>query len=302
MDTARRAPQLRGQSQIGAHLPSAALAGLDLRGTDFTGADLRDADLSHIRSGMSRTWTCVVVFASLLLSIGIGVVAGIYTHYIHSLYASGDLRVRLVAWFVTAMLLAFIGVAIAKGLIFALRTVVPVGAGLAIIVGVVMVVSGHGTGNGILLALTLLALVVLVVALSVLVRALAGTAGKMFFTLVALAGGLAGAAVGGGLAAGAIAVSAMLMAHRSAKLKIQYPLLARVIAAIASHGGTSFRNANLAGANLADTRLIACDFRGATLTGARFDGATMTACRIDRADQDQRAKKPTVRHKRGESS
>jgi hypothetical protein len=56
----------------------------------------------------------------------------------------------------------------------------------------------------------------------------------------------AGAAAGGGLEAGAIAIGAMLMAHRSAKLE-------------------------------------ACDFHGANLTDARFDHATMLTCRIDRS-------------------
>jgi hypothetical protein len=104
----------------------------------------------------------------------------------------------------------------------------------------------------------------------------------VFFTLVALAGGLAGAFVGGGIAGTAIAIAAMLMARRSTKLEAEYPVLERTIAAIASRRGTRFRDANLAGANLADTRLVACDFRGANLTGTRFDHATMLACRMDR--------------------
>jgi hypothetical protein len=291
METERTTSQLRGQSLIGAQLTSAVLAGSDLRGTDFTGADLHDADLSHIRSGMSRSWTALVVLGSFAFSVGIGLVAGISTRYLHSLYASDELRLRIAAWFVMAMLLAFIVAGIAKGLRFALRTVLPVGAVVAVIVGVVIVVTGLGTGRGVLPAVLFLAFVAFVVALSVLVRAIAGTTGRLFFTLVALAGGFAGAAVGGGLEAGAIAIGAMLMARRSAKPDAEYPLLERTIAAIASRGGTCFRNANLAGANLADARLIACDFRGANLTGARFDHATMLACRIDRSSTLEIARK-----------
>jgi hypothetical protein len=269
---------------VGAQLPGAVLAGSDLRGTDFTGADLHDADLSHIRTGMSRGWTALVVLGSLVFSVGIGVVAGICTHYLRALYASDSLRLRLAAGFVTAMLVAFLLVGIAKGLRYTLRTVLPASAVLAAIVGVVSIVGGVGTGSGALLTVVFLAFVTLVVALSVLVRALAGTAGNLFFALVAVAGGLAGAAAGGGLAATSIAIGAMLMARRSAKLEAEYPLVERTIAAIASRGGTSFRNANLAGANLADARLIACDFRGANLTEARFDHAMMLACRHGRKD------------------
>jgi hypothetical protein len=298
METQRTPPQLRGHSLVGAQLPSAVLAGSDLRGTDFTGADLRNADLSRIRAGMSRGWTALVVLGSLVFSVGIGVIAGISTHHLRALHASGDLRLRLAGWFVTAMLVAFLLVGIAKGLRYALRTVLPVGAALAVIVGVVMVVAGLGTGSGALLALLFLAFVALVVALSVLGRAIAGTAGRVFFTLVALTGGLAAAAAGGGLGAAAIAIAAMLMAHRSAKLEAEYPLLKGTIAAIASRGGTCFRNANLAGASLADASLIACDFRGAILTGARFDGATMHACRVDRLEHGGNGSNAAARYSR----
>jgi uncharacterized protein YjbI with pentapeptide repeats len=58
-------------------------------------------------------------------------------------------------------------------------------------------------------------------------------------------------------------------------------VLSRVIAAIASRGGTRFRGADLAGANLEHARLVACDFRGANLRGARLDRATVRLCRFD---------------------
>jgi hypothetical protein len=273
--------QLRGHSLVGAQLHAAVLAGLDLRGTDFTGADLHDADLSHVRTGMSRGWTALVVGAALVLSIGIGLIGGLCTHYLRELHSSDELRLRIAAWFVTAMLLVFIIVGIAKGLRYAGRTVLPVAALLAVIVAVIVVVAGLGTSSGALLAVVSIAFVVLLIVLSVLARAIAGTAGRAYFTFIALAGGLAGAAIGGGLGAGAIAIGAMLMAHRSAKLEEGYPLLERTIATIVSRGGTRFRNANLAGANLAGTRLVACDLRGADLTGTHVDHAAMLACRVD---------------------
>jgi hypothetical protein len=274
---------LREQSFVGARLPAASLGGTDLRGADFTGADLHDADLTRIRSGMSRGWTTLVVSAAFVLSVGIGLVAGICSRHLRAMYTSDERRLRLAAWFVTAMLLVFIAVGIGKGLRFASRTVLPGGTALAILIAIVAVATGSGTGSGALVAVIFLAFVALVVALSVLARAVAATAGRAAFTLVAVAGGLAGAIVGGGLGAAAIAIGAMLMAHRSAKLEAEHSLMDRTIAAIASRRGTRFCNANLAGANLEDAQLIACDFRGADLTGARFNRATMRACRLDRA-------------------
>ena len=43
------------------------LAGADLRGADLTGADLRGADLSHMRGGLSRRWTLLLLLGTFLL-------------------------------------------------------------------------------------------------------------------------------------------------------------------------------------------------------------------------------------------
>ena len=234
---------------------------------------------------MSRGWGALLVAGAFVLSVGIGLVAGIYGRNLRAMYASDELRLRIAAWFVTVMLLAFIVAGIARGLEFATRKVLPVAAVLAVVAAVIVVIAGVGTGRGALLALMFVTLAAFIVVLSVPVRAIAGTAGKVFFALVAVAGGLAGGATGGGLVAATIAIGAMVMARRSAKVEGDYPLLARTIAAIASRGGTRFCNANLAGANLADAQLVACDFRGAELTGAHFDRATVRLCRFDRGSR-----------------
>jgi pentapeptide repeat protein len=279
--TARSTPDVRVRCLAGARLPSASLAGLDLRGADLTGADLTGADLSRIRSGMSRGWAVLLASGSLLLSIALGALVGICVRALHLLYASEDVRRRFVALFVVAALLVFLVAGIWRCLRFATRNVLPVTAALAVAAGLIAVITGAGTGAGGLAALVFLALAAIIVALSVLVRAVAGTVGKLVFSMIAIAGGLAGGAMGGGLTASVVAVGAMLMARRSARVEAAYPVLARTCAAIASRGGTRFRNANLAGANLAEARLVACDFRGANLAGARFDRATLRLCRFD---------------------
>ena len=264
-----------------ARLSSASLAGIDLRGVDLTGADLHGADLSRIRSGMSRYWAALLVTGSLLLSIALGAITGICAHALQSMYASDDVRRRFVAMFVVAALLVFLAGGIWRGVEFASRNVLPVTAALAIAAGQIAVISGTGTGIGGLIAMVFLALAAAIVVLSVVVRAIAGSVGKLVFSIVAIAGGLAGGAMGGGLTAAAAAIGAMLMARRSASLKAAFPVLARTITAIASPGGTRFRNANLAGANLTEAQLVACDFRGANLANTRFDRVTVRLCRFD---------------------
>jgi hypothetical protein len=281
MTTERFTSDMRGRCHAGASLASASLAGRDLRGADFTGADLRGADLSRIRTGLSRGWAALLVVGSLLLSLALGVAVGLCARSLLSMYASDDVRRKLVVLFVVVSLLVFLVAGIWRGLWFATRNVLPVAAALAIVAGAIGVISGIGTGAGGFVGLAFLALAVVIVALSVLVRAMAGTVGGLYFSIVAIAGGLAGGAMGGGLIAVAVTISEMLMARRSARLEAHYPLLARTIAALAGRGGTRFRSANLAGANLEHARLVACDFRGANLRGARFDGATVRACHFD---------------------
>lgn len=295
MGTERSTPDVRGRCFAGARLASVSLAGLDLRGADFTGADLHGADLSRIRSGMSHGWAAWLVAGALALSIALGAVVGICARYLQAMSASDDVRRRFVALFVVASLLVFLIGGIWRGLGFATRNVLPVAAALAIAAAAIGVIGGTGTGAGGLVALAFLAVAAIIVALSVLVRAVAGTAGKLLFSIVAIAGGLAGGAMGGGLTATAVAIGAMLMARRSATREADFPVMARIIAAIASRGGTRFRDADLAGANLEQARLIACDFRGANLSGARFDRATVRLCRFDPAGASPAAcRRPTT--------
>jgi hypothetical protein len=269
---------VRGRSMPGANLSSATLSGFDLRGTDLSGADLHDADLSMIRSGMTTGWALLVVLGALVLSVVLGAIVGVAARYLRGMYASTDVREEMVAMYVTASLIVFLVAGVWRGLLFAVRNVLPVCAALAVAAGLIAIVSGTGRGVGALDALVFLAVAAVVVTLAVLARSVGSTGGRIVFAIVAIAGGLAGGAAGGGLVAAIVAVTAMLMARR----REQSPLVSRTAAALASRHGTSFRNANLAGANLNGAKLVACDFRGANLEGAHIDRKHATLCRFDK--------------------
>jgi hypothetical protein len=269
---------VRGKSFAGAHLPSASLAGFDLRGTDLSGADLHDADLSMIRSGMTRGWAIVVVAGSLLVSVGLGVIIGLCAHKLRTLYLSNDVRFRMLSMFVGASLIVFLAAGVWRGLSYATRSVLPVTAALAVACGLIAIASGTGHGAAALVAVVAVALAAGIVMLGVLVRSVAGTGGQLMFAIVAIAGGLAGGASNGGLLSAVVAVSAMLMARRESKSAT----LSRAAAAVVSRHGTSFRNANLAGARFNGARLVACDFRGANLRDTHFDRNATRLCRFDK--------------------
>lgn len=68
---------LRDRSLRGGSFAGARLVGADLRGVDLRGADLRGADFSGVRTGMRPSGKAPLVAASLVLSLGVGAVAGL---------------------------------------------------------------------------------------------------------------------------------------------------------------------------------------------------------------------------------
>jgi hypothetical protein len=263
-------------------MTTVSLSGADLRGADFHGADLHDADLSRVRTGMSRGWAALLFIGSASLSLALGIVVGLGSRTLHAMLASNDARLHMCAMFVLASMLVFAVAGIWRGLRFATYDVLPVTAALAVAAGIIAVITRAGTGIAAALALVFVAAAAAMIGLCVLVRATGGASGKLFFMVTSIVGALAAGAAGGGVGATIVVMSAVLMAKRSEKLEARYPMLARATAAIASRGGTCFRNANLAGANLERAHLVACDFRGANLERAKLDGAELRLCRFDR--------------------
>src|SRR5690606_282371 len=142
-------------------------------------------------------------------------------------------------------------------------------------------VAGAGTGAGALAAVAFVMLAAAIVTVSVLARAAAGIAGTLYFAVVAISGGLIGRALGGGVAALAVAIGAMLMARRSSARAHDFPFMSRWSTALACRGGTRFRDADLSGAHFDGASVVASDFRGARLEGTSFDGAVIRLCRFD---------------------
>ncbi len=230
---------------------------------------------------MRRAWSLLLALAALALSLACGVAAGWAGRVLQRFVRSDEPAARALGVFVAVVLAAFLILTVWKGLRVAARSVLPVVAALTLAVAVIAVATGAGTGRGAVAVLAFVLLTVAIVALSVVARAVAGTAGDLLFVVVAVSGAAVGAVLGGGLAATAIAIGAMLAGRRALRRGGDYPALTRLTTSLAVRGGTSFRDADLSGADLRSARLYACDFRGAKLDGARFDGATVRLCLFD---------------------
>lgn len=280
---------LRGQSFEDQDLDGAVFRAADVRGASFKGARLRGADLREVRAGMSRGRRAAIVIAALAASIALGVVAGRAGDFLHRLITGGSERQRLLGVLLAVELLVFIGVTVWKGLGVAVRHVLPRVLAIAVIVGVTAIVTGVGTGKGAYAMLAFATLTAAIVALGSLARAVAGTTSGLLFAVVAIAGALSGALVGGRLTATVIAVGAMLAGRRTLKGKDPDAALTRLSAIVASRGGTSFRGADLSGATFESARLESADFRGARLDGASLDRADIRFCVFDRGARSQSA-------------
>ena len=266
------------------HLSRSILRGADLRGVDLTGARLRGADLSRMRGGLTRRWTVLVLLGTFLLLGGIGALAGVAGSALHEAIATGDSPRRAMGILLAAMLAVFLVAGIWKGLRWATRHLLPLTAALAATAGLWLMLSGAGAGPVALAVVGFLPLVAAILVLGELARALAAISGGFFFfAVVAGAGAMTGSFSGGGVAALTIAIGAMLMARRTRRRRDGFPMLARMSAAVACHGGTRLRDADLTGASLAGAHLVGCDFRGARLVGAHFEGAEIHLCRFGSA-------------------
>jgi hypothetical protein len=206
------------------------------------------------------------------------VLAGYAGRLLQRLITADEPRVRAVGSFVLASLFVFLLIAATLGLRVAVRYALPVLLALAAAVGVGFLAFGLGTGIG---ALAAIVLVLGMVALASLARTLGGTSNMMLFAVVAISGALSGTLLGGGLAATLIAVLTMLIGRRALKTHAAYPGLSRVTSAVACRGGTSFRGADLTGANLQGAHLRCCDFRGAKLQDVQFEPAEVHLCRFE---------------------
>lgn len=253
----------------------------DLRGARFDGAALAGADFTGVRTGLPWRKEVFFTFAGLLIAVGLGVITGLGGRYLKVLLGSDDPRRVALALYADSALLIYILAALWKGAGVATRTVLPVIAALMLSTAVISVATGVGTGAGAFAVIGVVLIGAALVALGALARAVAGTVATAMFILVALSGGIAGGLAGGGIPAIVIAVSAALIGRRAIKGSKDYPRLARFTVEVACRHGTSFRGADLSGADFSKATLRSADFRGARLAGTKFDGASIQLCLFD---------------------
>ncbi|MEH2248418.1 pentapeptide repeat-containing protein [Nostoc sp.] len=269
---------LRGHNFKGRKdLADANFSYADIRGANFTNANLTGANFSHAKAGLQRRWAILLVIVSWLLS-GLSGLLWALNGFVASLtFDTSNSSYQIRGGTTLIILIAFFLIAIRQGLTASL--------GAGIVAGAVAFALAGAVAFAVAFALALAGAIAFAVAGAV-ALALAGAFAVAFagaaFALAgagALAFVFAGAFALSLAFAGAFALAGTLLsiyiAWRAMKGDEKYSLVRNIAIPFAATGGTSFRYADLTGADFTQATLKSTDFRNTILVCSCWHQAKM---------------------------
>ena len=186
---------------------------------------------------------------------------------------SPDEKIKLAGNITAAIFILFIILAVWKGGRFTFKIIFPVIL-LYLILGAIFKFTGTGTGIGAFYGALALCLLVLMFFVGTISRAGAGAlSSNIIFFVVAIGGAMFGRSLGGGIGTVVMAVACMIISKRALKGTKGFELLNLVSLKVNSYFGTSFRSADLTGANFSNSVIKNTDFTGAKLSGVNWENA-----------------------------
>ena len=263
----------QGKSYKGQTLPNADFSGADLRGTDFAEALITNANFSKCKTGL-RTSSAVLIFIlALLISLLSGYIAMLTGDTIKTMIKSPDNNIVTAGYITFGLFIVFILMAIWKGgkntMISIVVTVVAV-----LIAGLIGLLTGAGTGMGSLYSTLAIILFVAMIIVGTISRATAGTlSSNIIFLIVAIGGGMFGKSLGGGLGTVILAISCAIISKNALSNKKKFPWLNKIAVTVGTYFGTSFKNADLTGADFSESEIRNTNFSGAKLSGVNWENS-----------------------------
>jgi hypothetical protein len=283
---------LRGQSFKGQDLTGADFSEADIRSTNFTNANLRGVNFTGAECGLQKRWATLLTILSCLLAGISGLYSTLSGYLSLQMFDSFNLENQIsdnrIRGFISSLvLIVFLILAIRQGIRTAAVAVVGLGAYVVAVVGGVVVGGGVVGGGvviggvavdlaiGVTMGLGAIGLAVPGVGLAVAVGLAIGLAVCVPDVAYVAGVGLAVAGVGLGVVAVVVAVAGVYIGWRAMRGDVRDAWLRSFAIALAATNGTSFRGAELTGANFTGAKLKSTDFRKATLTRVRCYGAKM---------------------------
>jgi hypothetical protein len=260
-----------GGSQPGQDLEGADFSDKDLRGVDFAGANLRSANFRDATFGVEPRVGVMLLGIGLLISVGAGVAIG---------WSVDGLRHRISAdqWdeiaegsSMAVILVVLVAVIIWRGFDLAFKVVVAVYFALLVINVVANLIWDEVEYVRTLRATAIVIFLVLAVAAGIFGRVVGGVFGSWSTAMVAVLGGLASGRFEGGLAGIVVAISLVTISKRAVRGDPRDRTLRREAHRLIHRWGTSFRDADVSGADFTGANASLCDLRGATVVGVKWD-------------------------------
>ncbi|HXX70038.1 MAG TPA: pentapeptide repeat-containing protein [Polyangiaceae bacterium] len=281
-----------------------SLAGRDLSGTDFTGADLRGADFSgctlrgavfrSARTGLGARAVAARAALGAALGCASGFAASCTGAWIRGALLGDRPGMKVLALFMLSEVILYVVATVGWGARFAMEHVALPVVSVIVLGGVLTVVSGLGGARDLGSATAAAACLLLVAAAieaGAVARSAAHSGGKWLIWFVLLAT-VVGVRLSTGLGVAAtVAVVATLVALRAERGGARGGTAKIAVQRTMTWGGTSFRGADLEGADFGDARLRNTDFRGARTGGTRWnEPLEVSFCRFDAGLQAPPAK------------
>jgi hypothetical protein len=264
---------LQGKSYKGQTLPDADFSGADLRGTDFTEAVITNANFSKCKTGLKTSSAVLIFILALIISMLSGYIAMLTGDTVQTMIKSSDPKIVTSGYIVTGLMVIFVLLAIWKGGKNTLVSVI-VTIAAVLLTGLISYISGIGTGIGSLYASLALVLFVAMIIVGTIARASAGTlSSNIIFLIVAVGGGMFGKNLGGGLGTVILAVACAVISKSVLSGKGDFPLIKKIALTVGSYFGTSFKNADLTGADFSESEIKNTNFSGAKLSDVNWENS-----------------------------
>lgn len=259
-------------------LSYASFSESDLRGADFSGSDLRGADFTRARTGIPPRHAIVLFIVALTISLLSGAIAMLAGETMHGMLVSEDWNIRFAGVATVVVVVLFIAVSYWKGVGNAVQHLILPACAFALIVGTVAFMMGAGTGMGVFYLMLSLFLIVLMFVVGTVARAVAGTLSNVIFLVVALAGGIFGRNLGGGVGTVIMAIACMQISKRALSGAKGFESLRRIARYITRRFGTSFRDTTLRDADFSSSQIHNSDFSNADISFVNWNNSKKMNC------------------------
>lgn len=269
---------LQGKSFKDQNLQNSDFSGANLCGADFSKAVLTNADFSKCKTGLKPISAVVIFIFAMVISLLSGYIAMLTGSTVQIMLKSPDTNIFTAGYITIGLIIIFILLAIWKGgqktLISVVVTIIA-----ALLVGLVSWLSGAGTGMGSVYASLALILFVLMVIAGTISRTTAGMlASNILFLIVAVGGGMFGKSLGGGIGTVVLAVSCAIISKRILSGASDFSFIRKIALTVGSYFGTSFKDADLTGANFSESIVKNTNFTGTKLSEINWEGSKKKFC------------------------